>query len=44
MVQEENLSFEKTEKLIEDYLFAEREMLRDKILELVKGEQPRLFR
>jgi type I restriction enzyme R subunit len=40
MVQEENLSAEKTQQLIEDYLFAEREPLRDEILELIEGEKP----
>ncbi len=40
LVSEENLSTEKTEKLIEDYLFAEREPLRDEVLELVVGEKP----
>ena len=43
IVQEENLSATKTEKLIEDYLFAEREPLRDEILELVEGEKPGLL-
>lgn len=32
-----------TRKLIEDYLFAEREPLRDEILELVEGEKPGLL-
>ena len=40
MVQEESLSATKTEQLIEDYLFAEREPLRDEILELIEGEKP----
>ena len=40
MVQEENLSAQKTQQLIEDYLFAEREPLRDEILELIEGEKP----
>jgi type I restriction enzyme R subunit len=40
MVAEENLSADKTEKLIEDYLFAEREPLRDELLELIEGEKP----
>ena len=40
LVKEENLSSEKAEKLIEDYLFAEREPLRDEVLELIEGEQP----
>ncbi|PKP15869.1 MAG: deoxyribonuclease HsdR, partial [Bacteroidetes bacterium HGW-Bacteroidetes-23] len=43
IVQEENLSPEKTEKLIEDYLFAEREPLRDEVLELIEGEKPSLL-
>lgn len=34
LVKEENLSEEKTEKLIENYLFAEREPLRNEILDL----------
>ncbi|MDI9319071.1 MAG: type I restriction endonuclease subunit R [Phycisphaerales bacterium] len=40
LVQEEGLSAEKTEKVIEDYLFAEREPMRDEILDLIEGEQP----
>jgi len=40
LVKEENLSKEKTQKLIEEYLFAEREPLRDEILALVEGEKP----
>ncbi|MBP6386748.1 MAG: type I restriction endonuclease subunit R [Pseudarcicella sp.] len=43
LVREENLSAEKTEKLIEDYLFAEREPLRDEVLELIEGEKPSLL-
>ncbi|MCO5248430.1 MAG: type I restriction endonuclease subunit R [Chitinophagales bacterium] len=43
IVQEENLSAPKTEKLIEDYLFAEREPLRDEVLELIEGEKPSLL-
>ena len=43
LVQEEKLSPEKTEKLIEDYLFAEREPLRDEVLELLEGEKPSLL-
>lgn len=43
IVLEENLSSEKTEKLIEDYLFAEREPLRDEVLELIEGEKPSLL-
>ena len=40
LIKDENLSDEKTQKLIEDYLFAEREPLRDEILELIEGEKP----
>ncbi|MDD3323347.1 MAG: type I restriction endonuclease subunit R [Paludibacter sp.] len=43
LVKEENLSADKTEKLIEDYLFAEREPLRDEVLELIEGEKPSLL-
>ncbi|MBS4040674.1 MAG: type I restriction endonuclease subunit R [Flavobacteriales bacterium] len=40
LVKEENLSPDKTQLLIEDYLYAEREPLRDEILELLEGEKP----
>ncbi|MCW3110528.1 MAG: deoxyribonuclease HsdR [Segetibacter sp.] len=40
LINEEHLSKEKTEKLIEDYLFAEREPLRDDLLDLIEGEKP----
>lgn len=40
LVEEENLDKEKTQKLIEDYLFAEREPLRDELLNLLKNEKP----
>lgn len=40
LVKEENLSPEKTQKLIENYLFAEREPLRDEVLNLIEGEAP----
>lgn len=40
LVQEENLSADKTHKLIESYLFAEREPLRDEVLDLIEGEKP----
>jgi type I restriction enzyme R subunit len=43
IVEEEGLSAERTEKLIEDYLFAEREPLRDEVLELIAGERPSLL-
>lgn len=40
LVTEENLSADKTHKLIENYLFAEREPLRDEVLDLIEGEKP----
>lgn len=40
LVKDENLSSDKTEKIIEDFLFAEREPLRDEVLELIEGEKP----
>jgi type I restriction enzyme R subunit len=40
LVIEEKLSSDKTQMLIEDYLYAEREPLRDEILELLEGEKP----
>ena len=43
LVKEENLSVEKTEKIIEDYLFSEREPLRDEVLELIEGDKPTLL-
>jgi type I restriction enzyme R subunit len=43
LVTEESLSAAKTEKLIEDYLFAERQPLRDEVLELIEGEKPSLL-
>lgn len=43
LVEEENLSADRTEKLIEDYLFAERPPLRDEVLELIDGAKPSLL-
>jgi len=43
LVTEENLSADRTEKLIENYLFAERQPLRDEVLELIEGEKPSLL-
>jgi type I restriction enzyme R subunit len=43
IVIEENLSQEKTEKLIENYLFSEREPMRDEILELIEGDKPTIL-
>lgn len=40
LIKEENLSKDKTKKLVEHYLFAEREPLRDEILDLISGEKP----
>ena len=44
IVTEENLSAEKTEKLIEDYLFSERDPLIDEVLALIEGEKPSLLK
>ncbi|SKA16323.1 type I restriction endonuclease subunit R [Sediminibacterium ginsengisoli] len=43
IIVEENLSVDKTEKLIENYLFAERVPLRDEVLELIEGAKPGLL-
>lgn len=43
LIIEENLSAERTEILIEDYLFGEREPMRDEVLSLIEGEQPTLL-
>jgi type I restriction enzyme, R subunit len=43
LIKEENLSIEKTQSLIENYLFAEREPLRDEILGLINGEKPSIL-
>ena len=43
-VKEEQLSSEKTQKLIEDYLYAEREPLRDQLLDLIEGEKPSVLK
>ncbi|ARV06149.1 deoxyribonuclease HsdR [Polaribacter sp. SA4-10] len=42
-VKEENLSSEKTQKLIEDYLYAEREPLRGELLDLIEGTKPNVL-
>ncbi len=44
LTAEENLSEEKTQKLIENYLYAEREPLRDEVLELIEGEKPSVLK
>ena len=43
-VKEEGLSSEKTQKLIEDYLYAEREPLRDELLDLIEGTKPNVLK
>jgi len=43
MVEEEKLSKEKTQTLIEHYLYSEQEPMRDDILELLVGEKPTLL-
>ncbi|WP_293893021.1 type I restriction endonuclease subunit R [Flavobacterium sp.] len=43
LVKSENLSTERTEQLIENYLFAEREPLRDEVLNLIDGDKPTLL-
>lgn len=43
-VKEENLSSEKTQKLIEDYLYAERAPLRDELLDLIEGDKPNVLK
>lgn len=43
IVKEENLNPTKTEKLIENYLFAEKTPLRDEVLELLEGDKPSLL-
>jgi type I restriction enzyme R subunit len=43
-VKEESLSSEKTQKLIEDYLYAEREPLRDELLDLIEGTKPNVLK
>ncbi len=40
IVKEENLSPHRTQSLIEEYLYAEREPLRDEILDLLEGNTP----
>ena len=40
LVKEEHLSEAKTQKLIENYLYTEREPIRDEILDLIDGDKP----
>jgi type I restriction enzyme R subunit len=43
LVKDENLSTDRTQAIIEQYLYAEREPLRDEILELLVGDQPKVL-
>ncbi|RYE27147.1 MAG: type I restriction endonuclease subunit R [Sphingobacteriaceae bacterium] len=43
LVEEENLSADRTEKIIEDFLYAEKEPLRDEVLELLQGDKPSIL-
>ena len=43
LVKDENLSAERTQALIEQFLYSEREPIRDEILELLQGEQPKVL-
>ena len=43
IVQVENLSRERTQALIENYLYSEKEPMRDDILELLLGDRPILL-
>ena len=43
IVTEENLSPERTEQLIENYLFSEQEPLRDEVLDLIEGAKPTIL-
>jgi type I restriction enzyme R subunit len=40
LCEEENLSSDKVDKIIDGYLFAEREPLRDEVLDLIEGAKP----
>lgn len=43
LVSEEHLSKDKTDKLISEYLFAEKTPLRDEVLNLIDGDKPTLL-
>jgi len=43
LVEEEKLSKDKTQELIENYLYSEQEPMRDEILELLIGDKPTLL-
>ncbi len=42
LCEEEKLSSNKAEKVIENFIFSEKEPLRDDLLELIEGEQPKV--
>jgi type I restriction enzyme, R subunit len=43
LVEEENLSKERTQALIEHFLYSEKEPMRDEILDLLEGDRPTLL-
>jgi type I restriction enzyme R subunit len=43
LVNDENLSKERTQALIEHYIYAEKEPMRDELLELLEGDKPTLL-
>lgn len=43
IVKDENLSAGKTQSLIEEFLYAERQPRRDEVLDLLEGEQPKVL-
>jgi type I restriction enzyme R subunit len=43
LCEEENLSTDKVEKVIEGYLFSEREPIRDEVLDLIEGKKPTIL-
>ncbi|MFK7799184.1 MAG: type I restriction endonuclease subunit R [Aureispira sp.] len=44
LTTKENLSAERTQQLIENYLYAERKPLRDEVLDLIEGEKPSVLK
>lgn len=43
LIKDENLSKERTQALIEHYIYAEKEPMRDEILDLLDGDKPTLL-
>ncbi len=43
LCKEENLDSDKVEKIVEKYLFARREPLRDELLDLIEGQKPKVL-